>query len=557
MKNYSSLFRWLQLSLALFATALLVRADAAKPPAADGGLQMSVNTSAYCVYAGSPVPAPAPARAKAVKTRATLAASVQLTNRSPHDLTFSFPNDAAAQRRFDFRVFNSEGTEIWSRGGVENDAVETAVAATVRKRSKWSAVVQVPLQIDGEWLTPGLYTVEASLAGEPKIGATTLFEVAVPPPAPQPEVPKNTGIKGQVLSVPGIHVRLDGSVISPTVMPRGIKATVSVQQLLPEGVQTAPFFWQGETTEDGRFQVNTPPGNFRVSVLPNDRTTQGAVPEDASRWVPITGVTPPVSVIAITVRTVNTTVRAGAFSTVELRVGGGIEYEQPRMDGGVKGQVFAPSSNGMVVAPGATVVIEDVSMELHQGDVLNFHPKPRLRFTWMGTTDAEGRFQVNTPPGSYLVFAHQSNADGQVNGDIMPTVISTPLRDFKDAYVTMQFSEVRLDLKPIPVRADTHKVASVSSVEIRVVPVLPPLISRVQVVAEGVVNTGGWSDGQLRLRGMTPDGIIEFDFVAKPPTGIVTQAFAPISAVTTVPQPSSFRGVRVFAQSNSKEALLE
>ena len=117
---------------------------------------------------------------------------------------------------------------------------------------------------------------------------------------------------------------------------------------------------------------------------------------------------------------------------------------------------------------------------------------------------------------------------------------------------------MRLDLKPAPVQAGTQKVASVSSVELRAMPVFPPLISHVQVVAEGMVNTGGWSDGQLRLRGMTPDGIVEFDFVAKPPTGVVTQALAPISAaVATLPQPSDFRGVRVFAQTNSKEALIE
>jgi hypothetical protein len=52
---------------------------------------------------------------------------------------------------------------------------------------------------------------------------------------------------------------------------------------------------------------------------------------------------------------------------------------------------------------------------------------------------------------------------------------------------------------------------------------------------------------------VTPEGIIEFDFVAKPPEGLATQAFQSISAVTTVPEPSNFRGVRVFAQTNSEE----
>lgn len=424
MKTCSTLFRPFYLSLALLAAALLARADAAKPPVANGGLQMSLNTAAYRVYAGDSLPAEARKRsarsqAQALRTRDTLVASVQLANRSPQDLTFTFSDEEAARRRFDFRVFNSEGVEICSSGNVTtSEAVETAVAATLRKRSKWSAVVHIPLQIDGAWLTPGVYTIEASLAGEPKIGATTLFEVAgTSTPSPQPELPKDTGIKGQVFAPIGTY---------ETPVPSGVRITIEeIREETPGNSVVLPSFrWSGVSDREGRFQVNTPAGRFRVIA------------------------------------------------------------------------------GGMASSPGLPIIVP-----------------------------------MNE------------------NQSLLPRFL--PLVASKEVEVTAgQFTEVRLDMKPGFIVTGTRKISSVSSVKLRVLPTFAPP-AMIEVSAEGMVNTGGWSNGLLLQRGITPEGIIEFDFVANPPTGIVTQAFAPISAVTTVPQPSNFRGVRVFAQSNSKEAQLE
>lgn len=396
---------------------------------------MSINTSAYRVYVGAPVPTRTRAdraQAKAFRVRETLIASVQLLNRSSQDLMFSFADDAAAQRRFDFRVFNSEGTEVWASNNVESDAVAKAANAALRKRSKWSASVQIPLKIDDVWLAPGVYTVEASLAGELKIGATTLFEVArTPEPAPQPE---NTGIKGQVFALNSANE----IVVAPGMM-------VSIRELRqePSNPFSSPFPFLGSvvTDNDGRFQVNTPPGHFEVVA------------------------------------------------------------------------------------------------------------------------------QVPRPPVKVPMTA--SIVDNQVVIRPPPPLPEHP-RDSKVVQVTAgQFSEVRLNMQLDPVENDLRKIASVSSVEIRVLPTLAPP-SMIEVSSKGMVSAGGWSNGQLRQRGITPDGIIEFDFVAKPPPGIVTQVLTPIpvvtivshvltpiSAVTTVPQPPNFRGVRVFAQSNSKEPLFE
>jgi hypothetical protein len=81
-----------------------------------------------------------------------------------------------------------------------------------------------------------------------------------------------------------------------------------------------------------------------------------------------------------------------------------------------------------------------------------------------------------------------------------------------------------------------------------------------QIEAKGKVRTGGWSNPDL-----TPviyvhppeDGIYDYHFNAEPPSGVATQAITPISATKTLEKiPKGFRGVRVRASSNKKEAVL-
>jgi hypothetical protein len=425
MKTRSILARWISISVALLATALLVRAETGKrlvypvyPPLADGGLQMSLSTSAYRVYAGDPVFLSPEVRAKrpianAILFRDTVVASVNLTNRSSQDLTFTFADEAAAQRRFDFRVIDSQGEEVWSGGGVvAGVSAPQSTTATLRNRSKWSSVVRIPLKVDGAWLSPGVYTVEAALAGEPRIGATALFEVAqLRGPLPPPEPP----------------------------------------QL-----------------------------------------------------------------------------------------------------GGIKGQVFVPTAgNELVVAPGARVSVE----ELLPSTMENLRIMPGFR--WAGVTNAEGRFELKLPAGRFRVVATWIDGVNEVDQRVItgePFQVTLPLRGSKEVVVTTgEVSEVRLDLKAGLVEIGTRLVSSLTSVKVRVLPTFAPP-SMLEVSAEGMVNTGGWSNAQLRQRRVTPEGIIEFDFVAKPPEGMATQAFAPISAKTNVSQPENYRGVRVFTQSNSGEA---
>jgi hypothetical protein len=81
-----------------------------------------------------------------------------------------------------------------------------------------------------------------------------------------------------------------------------------------------------------------------------------------------------------------------------------------------------------------------------------------------------------------------------------------------------------------------------------------------QIDAKGEVRTGGWSSPKL-----TPvvyvhppaDGMYDYTFSATPPSGAATQAITPISASEPLKStPKGFRGVRVRAETNTKEAII-
>ena len=103
------------------------------------------------------------------------------------------------------------------------------------------------------------------------------------------------------------------------------------------------------------------------------------------------------------------------------------------------------------------------------------------------------------------------------------------------------------------------KVDSVKKVEVALLKSKPPKLS---IKAEGEVPTGGWSAGELVAFVYVqppPDGIYDFDFVAKPPPAgsVVTQVVSPISAEKVLNDiPKGLRGVRIHAASNQKEAML-
>lgn len=90
-----------------------------------------------------------------------------------------------------------------------------------------------------------------------------------------------------------------------------------------------------------------------------------------------------------------------------------------------------------------------------------------------------------------------------------------------------------------------------------VIPENPPAIS---VSANGWVPTSGWTRPDLSpwMYIMPPaDGILDLDFVAEPPSGIVLQVLCKIGVAKSFAVPAWVRGVRVHTSTNSIEATLE
>jgi hypothetical protein len=102
-------------------------------------------------------------------------------------------------------------------------------------------------------------------------------------------------------------------------------------------------------------------------------------------------------------------------------------------------------------------------------------------------------------------------------------------------------------------------VMSVVKVDLALLKSQPP---RLVITATGFVTTSGWKNGRLEPRfyiQFPADGIQDFDFVADPPEGISLMVISPITAkpIEWDNPPAVLKGVRVHAQSNKIEALLD
>jgi hypothetical protein len=89
-----------------------------------------------------------------------------------------------------------------------------------------------------------------------------------------------------------------------------------------------------------------------------------------------------------------------------------------------------------------------------------------------------------------------------------------------------------------------------------VIPENPPAIS---VSASGWVPTSGWTHPELApWMYISPpsDGVLDLDFVATAPTGIVLQVFSKIGTVKTFPIPNWVVGVRVHTSTNDMQATI-
>ena len=100
------------------------------------------------------------------------------------------------------------------------------------------------------------------------------------------------------------------------------------------------------------------------------------------------------------------------------------------------------------------------------------------------------------------------------------------------------------------------KVLTVDSVHLYVNKSNPPILV---VQAQGTVNTSGWTNGRLVpwiYIERPKDGILDFDFIAQVPSGIVLHVISPIEGCGQVVLEDWMKGARVHSSTNKVEALL-
>jgi hypothetical protein len=102
------------------------------------------------------------------------------------------------------------------------------------------------------------------------------------------------------------------------------------------------------------------------------------------------------------------------------------------------------------------------------------------------------------------------------------------------------------------------KVYEIEQVRITILKSLPP---KLQIVVDATVPTPGYTEPELVeyiYVKPPPDGIYDFDFVAKPPDGGPTASvITPISVRHLMePMPEGLKGVRIHASNNSMVKLL-
>lgn len=97
-----------------------------------------------------------------------------------------------------------------------------------------------------------------------------------------------------------------------------------------------------------------------------------------------------------------------------------------------------------------------------------------------------------------------------------------------------------------------RKVTSVEQVTVRTMESSP---EQLQIEANGTVPTGGWTKPELRpSQEKGSNGTLVLEFFAQPPEGMATQVLSPVTATYTTAKPKDYKGVKVVAQTNSKEA---
>lgn len=210
--------------------------------------------------------------------RTSLAAQIQLRNRSRVPLTYSFQDLSAAQAKFQFSLYNEQDEVVWTSPGriPARSIAPTSPSLTLRPGSSWTASVLVPLAPSGAWLPTGTYRLEAVLNGTPSTFAATSFEITAPPLvviAPPVRAPSLVGGLNQLSAhlvtnekgSQSIRVTASGWVPHPGYTQPRLESSTNIPLVLSA---------DGSTTLYLDFNVDTPPPNLLfIQVITNVNAT--------------------------------------------------------------------------------------------------------------------------------------------------------------------------------------------------------------------------------------------------------------------------------------------
>ena len=105
----------------------------------------------------------------------------------------------------------------------------------------------------------------------------------------------------------------------------------------------------------------------------------------------------------------------------------------------------------------------------------------------------------------------------------------------------------------------SSRVYSVTEVKVQYLMTIPEDPPAISVEVKGHTATSGWTHpelGQWMYIKEPADGILDLDFLASPPTGIVLQVLTPISVTQAFPVPGWVKGVRIHSSSNKIVTML-
>ena len=194
------------------------------------------------------------------EARQGLVAEASFINRTGDDFEVSFYNRASARHKVQFSLSPTYGEDqIWtsapdawdlSPGEDSNEDGEPDAATEVRFASgeTWRRTVRVPMKdIEGNPLSPGLYTITVHAGGTPGATASTTFQINPPPP---PE--------GQ----PGFTTGISGTAFREGPRWQHVASNIVVTELNPPN--RAAYTWSGELAAGASFDVRAFPGTYRV-----------------------------------------------------------------------------------------------------------------------------------------------------------------------------------------------------------------------------------------------------------------------------------------------------